>query len=169
MTVPIAVVLGAGGAIGSACCKLNGVDPRAWLADILARIAEHPVFISHDLAVVEHLADRIAVMYLGRLVEIAPARRFAREAYHPYSRALLAAVPIPDPTRRRERKPLEGDMPSPLAPPSGCAFRTRCPFAREECANTVPSLQAIAPDHAHACLRDDLEPAAAPSSPRRPT
>ncbi len=98
------------------------------------------IFISHDLAVVKHIADRIAVMYLGKIVETATTEELFRNPRHPYTRALLAAVPLPDPTVVRERALLEGDIPSALNPPSGCRFHTRCRYARESCRRDAPSL-----------------------------
>ena len=98
------------------------------------------IFISHDLAVVKHIADRIAVMYLGKIVETATTEELFRSPRHPYTRALLAAVPLPDPTVVRERALLEGDIPSALNPPSGCPFHTRCRHARESCRRDAPSL-----------------------------
>ncbi|MBS0537419.1 MAG: dipeptide ABC transporter ATP-binding protein [Proteobacteria bacterium] len=98
------------------------------------------IFISHDLAVVKHIADRIAVMYLGKIVETATAEELFRNPRHPYTRALLAAVPLPDPTVVRERALLEGDIPSALNPPPGCRFHTRCRYARESCRRDEPSL-----------------------------
>ena len=114
------------------------------------------IFISHDLAVVKHIADRIAVMYLGRIVETATTDELFRNPRHPYTRALLAAVPLPDPTAARERALLEGDIPSALAPPPGCLFHTRCRFARESCRRDVPALADDGPlgvnsGHATAC------------------
>jgi oligopeptide transport system ATP-binding protein len=119
------------------------------------------LFISHDLAVVAHSADRIAVLYLGRIVELAPARTLFRTPRHPYTEALLSAAPIPDPTLRRQRIVLKGDLPSPINPPSGCAFRTRCRYALPACAAAVPPLGAVAPGHLSACIRDDLDLVAA--------
>ncbi|HTR85302.1 MAG TPA: dipeptide ABC transporter ATP-binding protein [Reyranella sp.] len=108
------------------------------------------IFISHDLAVVKHIADRIAVMYLGKIVETATTDELFRNPRHPYTRALLSAVPLPDPTAVRERALLEGDIPSAMNPPDGCRFHTRCRFARESCRRDVPALVDRA-GHATAC------------------
>ncbi len=112
------------------------------------------ILISHDLSVVHHLANRIAVMYLGRLVEVGPAEAVIREPAHPYTRALISAVPEPDPDieRTRKRIVLNGDPPSPIRPPSGCAFHTRCPFVAPQCRSRVPVLEPCAPRHQVACL-----------------
>ncbi|EPX84684.1 oligopeptide/dipeptide ABC transporter [Rubellimicrobium thermophilum DSM 16684] len=112
------------------------------------------LFIAHDLSVVRHVSDRILVMYLGRLMEIAPSREMVAHPRHPYTQALIASVPIPDPRREkaRPRPVLEGELPSPLAPPSGCVFRTRCPKARPDCAAEVPPAFPVGPDHRAACL-----------------
>ena len=109
------------------------------------------IFISHDLAVVKHIADRIAVMYLGKIVETATTEELFRQPRHPYTRALLAAVPVPDPTVQRERALLEGDLPSAMAPPPGCRFHTRCPFLRDGCRSDVPALADDGTGHATAC------------------
>jgi peptide/nickel transport system ATP-binding protein/oligopeptide transport system ATP-binding protein len=109
------------------------------------------IFISHDLAVVKHIADRIAVMYLGKIVETATADELFRNPRHPYTRALLSAVPLPDPTVVRERALLEGDIPSAINPPPGCYFHTRCPFARDSCRRDPPALVDDGTGHATAC------------------
>lgn len=126
------------------------------LADLKQRLGLAILLISHDIAVMAHLCDRIAVMYLGRIMEVAPSRDLVEAPRHPYTAALLSAVPSPDPDLRRERLILEGDVPSPVSPPSGCVFRTRCPFAISECSATVPQLREIAPGRFKACLRDDV-------------
>jgi oligopeptide/dipeptide ABC transporter ATP-binding protein len=113
------------------------------------------VFISHDLSVVEHISDRIAVMYLGTIVELAPAERFSISACHPYTAALLQAVPMPNPHRKTEPFPMHGDVPSPLDPPPGCAFHPRCPNAFERCRIERPSLVEAAPQHSVACWLND--------------
>ena len=109
------------------------------------------LFVSHDLAVVEHIGHRIAVMYLGEIVEIGPKQVVLDEPKHPYTRALVAAAPIPDPRAKRDTFVLEGDVPSPLNPPSGCRFHTRCPFVIERCRQETPVLREVTPGRRAAC------------------
>ncbi|WMT90856.1 ABC transporter ATP-binding protein [Pelagibacterium sp. H642] len=111
------------------------------------------LMVAHDLGVVEYVSNRVVVMYLGRIMEVAPARKLYANPMHPYTRALLSAVPVPDPTKRRTRTILKGEIPSPIHPPSGCVFRTRCPLAIDECAKVVPPLEAVSEGHLKACIR----------------
>lgn len=138
------------------------------LSELRSRLALTMLFITHNLGVVRMIADRVAVMYLGRLVEIGPATDiFARPA-HPYTRALLASVPVPDPRVRRELAVLQGEVPSGLNRPSGCVFRTRCPLAQPACAAEMPSLASAGVDHHAACLRIDAVQALNPPAPSPP-
>jgi peptide/nickel transport system ATP-binding protein len=126
------------------------------LCDLKDRFGLTMLFISHDLDVVEFLCDRVIVLYLGKIMEVAPTQTLYTQPQHPYTQALLAASPVPDPGQRGERALLKGDIPSPAAPPSGCVFRTRCPHAQPACAGEVPQLAEVTPGHWKACLRDDI-------------
>lgn len=136
------------------------VSIQAQVVNLLGELKEKLnltlLFISHDLDVVEYLCDRVVVLYLGRVMEIAPTHSLYAAPKHPYTRALLAAAPIPDPAQRRVVPLLQGDLPSPANPPSGCVFRTRCPRAEARCASADMQLREVQPGHWHACWRDDL-------------
>ena len=123
------------------------------LAELRRDMGLSMVFIAHDLSVVKHISDRIAVMYLGRLMEQAEAKKLCRAPEHPYTQALISSVPIPDPVLEaaRKRPILEGELPSPLAPPSGCVFRTRCPKAQASCAGERPRMEVLEGNHLVAC------------------
>ena len=134
------------------------VSVRAQVLNLMMDLQEEfklaYLFVSHDLAVVRHVSHRIAVMYLGRIVELADKRVLFSAPLHPYTEALLAAAPVPDPARRNAKRViLQGDVPSPMHPPSGCHFHTRCPYATAECAVTDPPLLEVSPGHHVACLK----------------
>lgn len=121
------------------------------LQDLQQKYSLTYIFISHNLSVVKHLCNRIMVMYLGNIVELCSSDELFENAQHPYSKALLAAIPVPDPDHPREVEGLEGDVPSPIDPPSGCCFRTRCPYAEERCAQEKPVLRDVGNGHMVAC------------------
>jgi oligopeptide/dipeptide ABC transporter ATP-binding protein len=131
------------------------VSVRAQVINLLRRLQREfgltYLFIAHDLAVVRHISDRVAVMYLGEIVEIAAKTALYAAPRHPYTQALLAAVPIPDPARARQRTLLAGDLPSPIDPPPGCRFHTRCPHAMSRCRAEAPAMRQVGPDHLAAC------------------
>ena len=126
------------------------------LSDLQDELGLALLFISHDLAIVEHLTHRVAVMYLGKIVEIADRRTLFAGPRHPYTRALLSAVPVPDPTARRDRIILTGDVPSPINPPSGCRFHTRCPYVFDRCRTEEPLLREVGAGQVAACHLDEL-------------
>jgi peptide/nickel transport system ATP-binding protein len=126
------------------------------LCDLRDKFSLTMLFISHDLDVVEYLCDRVVVLYLGRVMEVASTEDLFARPLHPYTQALLAASPTPDPRAKSVHVPLKGDIPSPVNPPSGCVFRTRCPYAIEACAQTRPEPRAMGDGRLKACIRDDI-------------
>ena len=136
------------------------------LEDLQKRLGLSYLFIAHDLSVVKHVSDRIAVMYLGKIVELAPTRTMFVTPRHPYPQALLSAIPVPDPTAPRERLLLEGDVPSPLNPPTGCRFHTRCPHARERCSAEEPVFEDLGNGSFVACHFHREIPAVTPPAAR---
>ena len=121
------------------------------LSDLKDQLDLTMLFIAHDLAIVEHICDRVAVMYLGKIMELAPSSSLYNNPNHPYTEALLSAVPVPEPGHQQKRTVLSGDIPSAINPPSGCVFRSRCPPAEAICATETPELKQIGPDHFSAC------------------
>ena len=131
------------------------VSIQAQIINLMVRLQEELkmsyLFISHDLAVVEHISHRVAIMYLGKIVETAPAENIYRDPKHPYTQALLSAIPVPNPRSRVKGTVLTGDIPNPADPPSGCSFRTRCPLAEDICRQEFPELKEVQPDHFAGC------------------
>ncbi len=133
------------------------VSVQAQVLNLMLRLQQELgltyIFVAHDLSVVKHFCDRVAVMYVGKLVELAPTRSLFFQPRHPYTAALMAAVPVPDPRLRGKMQPLEGEVPSPANPPSGCYFHPRCPHAVDRCRTDPPLLEEVAPGHMVACHR----------------
>jgi len=122
------------------------------LQDLQEQLGLTYLFVSHGLSIVEHISNRVGIMYLGKLVEIASSEEIFHNPLHPYTRALLSAIPIPDPGHHRERLMLSGDLPTAINPPSGCRFRTRCPIAEPRCGNIEPDLVEVSTDHFVSCM-----------------
>ncbi|MCC7345939.1 MAG: ATP-binding cassette domain-containing protein [Variibacter sp.] len=150
-----ALVLGPKFVVADEPVSMLDVSVRAGVLELLRRLADTRklgiLYISHDLSTISHIADRLAVMYLGHIVEQGRSSTVTRAPKHPYTRALMAAVPVPDPNVRRARVELPGEVPSPIDAPSGCPFRTRCTHAMDVCSTTFPSFRRIGPDHMVAC------------------
>jgi peptide/nickel transport system ATP-binding protein len=134
------------------------------LCDLRDTLSLTMLFISHDLDVVEYLCDRVVVLYLGRVMEVGPTAELFEHPLHPYTQALLAASPKPDPEQKTEHVALKGDIPSPVNPPSGCVFRTRCPYAIDACSTTRPALRDMGNGRFKACIRDDIDTSLASAS-----
>jgi oligopeptide/dipeptide ABC transporter ATP-binding protein len=128
------------------------------LEDLQAEFGVSYLFVAHDLAVVEHISHRVAVMYLGKIVELTDKKTLFRDPQHPYTEALLSAVPVPDPKAQKKRIILAGDVPSPITPPPGCRFHTRCPYAEERCRREEPAMKEVRPGHLVACHLRDAKP-----------
>ena len=139
------------------------------MQDLQKELGLAMLFISHDLAIVEHMTHRVAVMYLGKIVEVADKRSLFGAPRHPYTEALLSAVPVPDPTAKRDRIVLQGDVPSPIRPPSGCRFHTRCPYVMDRCRKEEPVLTPDATGHLAACHLHDLPASQNPLNKAGPT
>jgi oligopeptide/dipeptide ABC transporter ATP-binding protein len=128
------------------------------LEDLQAEFGVSYLFVAHDLAVVEHISHRVAVMYLGKIVELTDKKSLFRDPQHPYTEALLSAVPVPDPRAKKKRIILQGDVPSPITPPPGCRFHTRCPYAEARCRREEPVMKEVRPGHLVACHLRDVKP-----------
>ena len=149
------------------------VSVRAQIINLLLELQQEMklalLFIAHDLSVVRHVSDRVAVMYLGKIVEQAPAAHIYDRPRHPYTQALVSAIPEPDPTRERSRIVLEGDVPSPISPPTGCRFHTRCVYAQARCRDEAPKLETAGPEQLVACHRwREIESGASGGAARQP-
>ncbi len=128
------------------------------LEDLQAEFGVSYLFVAHDLAVVEHISHRVAVMYLGKIVELTGKQALFGDPQHPYTEALLSAVPVPDPRAKKKRIILQGDVPSPITPPPGCRFHTRCPYVEERCRREEPAMKEVRPGHFVACHLREAEP-----------
>src|SRR6516162_8554344 len=151
-----------GNTTGGARTSRKLVHGRAQVINLLAGLQSEfelsYLFVAHDLAVVEHISHRIAVMYLGKIVELADKQALFTRPQHPYTEALLSAVPVPDPEASRRRIILKGDVPSPINPPAGCRFHPRCPYAFARCSEEEPGMRAVTPGHHVACHLRDVSP-----------